>query len=168
MPISPLRMSVMRGAKVGSVKGFEPLKKEVYTLSSKNKVKLGGRVIKGKEVTDRTSDKIKPTDELTGGPAWRRKDQSAAPKTSEPKYKLGGKSTTPKTENKFTLSSNKKKDNGFNALAAGSKSYGQSGRSAPNIGPTSNKSGYAKRDAKLAAAKSTKASYYESSRKAKK
>ena len=161
MPISPLRMSVMRGAKVGSVKGFEPLKKEVYTLGSKNKVKLGGKVIKGKEITDRTSDKVKPTDELSGGPAWRRKDQSKS------KPKLAAAPTKPK-EPKFTLSASKKKDNGFNSLAAGSKSYGQSGRSAPNIGPTSNKSGYAKRDAKLAAAKTTKASYYESSRKAKK
>lgn len=39
---------------------------------------------------------------------------------------------------------------GFNNAAAGNKSYGQ-GRPMPNIGATSNKVGYAKRDQAMAA-----------------
>lgn len=35
---------------------------------------------------------------------------------------------------------------GFQPYAAGDKRYGASGRSAPNIGPTTNREGYAERD----------------------
>lgn len=41
---------------------------------------------------------------------------------------------------------------GFNKYAAGAKRYGPSGRRGPNIG-TPDKSGYAERDAKIAARK---------------
>ena len=40
----------------------------------------------------------------------------------------------------------------FNAYAAGKKHYG-TGRSAPNVGKTANKTGYAQRDAQAAARK---------------
>lgn len=166
MPISPLRMSVMRGATNGTVKGFQPLEKEVYTLGSKEKAKLGGKVIKGTQ--KKKSSDIKPVEGLTGGPAWQKTDQS---KESEKKWASTGNSVTP-TKPKAKLAKTnvvggKPSGGGFIASAAGSKSYGQTGRKAPNIGPVSNKLGYAKRDAKLSAAKTAKSSYFESSRKKK-
>lgn len=153
MPISPLRMSVMRGSTVGTVNAFKPLEKEVYTLGSKAKAKLGGRVLKGTETKSKKSSDTKPVDRLEGGPAWQKKDQSK-------KATLSGSSTN----DSATIN---KQDKGFNKLAAGSKSYGQTGRKAPNVGPVSNKLGYAKRDAKLSAAKTAKSSYFETSRKKK-
>lgn len=165
MPISPLRMSVMRGATNGTVKGFQPLEKEVYTLSSKDKAQLGGKVIKGTQ--KKKSSDIKPVEGLKGGPAWQKTDQA---KESEKKWASTGNSVTqPKAKvlpAKFGKTE-KPSGGGFIASAAGSKSYGQTGRKAPNIGPVSNKLGYAKRDAKLSAAKTAKSSYFESSRKKK-
>lgn len=35
---------------------------------------------------------------------------------------------------------------GFNPLAAGNKRYGETQRSAPNVGPVGNKAGYVERD----------------------
>lgn len=40
---------------------------------------------------------------------------------------------------------------GFQGYAAGNKRYGMSGRSAPNLGPVRDRSGYQKRDALAAA-----------------
>lgn len=151
MPISPLRMSVMRGAQQGTLKGFQPIEKEVYSLASKKKptVGLSGKIVKG--TPSPNEGKTTPATKLSGGPAWQRKDQTKST-TSAP---VGSSGTV------------KKQENGFVTSAAGNKQYGQSGRTAPNIGPTANKLGYAKRDLKLSAAKKIKGSYYDESRKAK-
>ena len=166
MPISPIRMSVMRGAAVGTVDSFRPVAKEVYTMGSKAKAKLGGRVgsddkrpaLGGRVLTGGESNKKSSSDIGT----WKVKDTNQETKPKKPptdnKY-LGpwGRGPAKKGDNKWASKvNNNKQEQDFKPTAAGKKSYGQSGRSAPNVGPTSNRSGYARRDVKLAAAKRLK------------
>lgn len=165
MPISPLRMSVMRGTMSGNIQGFKPVEKEVYSMANKEKKHaLGGRVITGtdKGSGDRplggkvsSSDKSNPAN-------WKIKDDNAKPKeTPKGNFKRiehgfpNGPKKKPGEATKTPLKPPVKAYD-FNSTAAGDKKYGISGRSAPNVGPVSNKAGYAKRDIKIAAAKKLK------------